>query len=214
MVTKTLSRGWIVLLVLFLVQLACGSSSSPAETPIQPAAVSPTQVPQPSPTTAVVEADVAIRQWASEAEASSEYGDSDWAAYQAAGAPDTPDCGDMKTAWAAANQNTIEWINVYFATPVYAAQINIVETYYPDQVTQVDLIDMEGKYVTIYMAPPQMVESPCPYTLTVAADEKTLVQGVRITIDQSVIGNWNEIDAVEIVGVPGEGIPVRPPVEP
>ena len=30
-----------------------------------------------------------------------------------------------------------------------------------------------------------------------------LVHGVRITVDQSVLGlGWNEIDAVELVGIP------------
>jgi hypothetical protein len=147
-----------------------------------------------------------IRQWAVEATASSEYGAERWAAFQAVGEPDTPECGDFDTAWASATSYTVEWIEVYYDVPVYATEINIVQTYHPDQVVQVDLIDLDGELVTIYTQEPEQIDEPCPYTLSIYADEgDVLAQGVRVTIDQSVLNlGWNEIDAVELVGVPGE----------
>ncbi|MCB9136567.1 MAG: hypothetical protein H6636_14175 [Anaerolineales bacterium] len=213
MKTRFFLRGLFVLLALILAQLACGALAPTEDqsSPTQPPAQAPTQAPSGG---SGVDVDNAIRQWGSEAVASSEYGSDDWAAKQATGAPDTKECGDMHTAWAAASQDTKEWLDVFFATPVYASEINIYETYYPNQVAEVDLIDMAGEYIQIYVAPPEMVDDPCPFTLTVGADGKTLVQGVRIVVDQTVVGNWNEIDAVEIVGVPGVGEPVRPTVAP
>ncbi|MEA3396827.1 MAG: NHL repeat-containing protein [Chloroflexota bacterium] len=153
-----------------------------------------------------------IRQWAVEAEASSQYGDPNWSAVQATGAPDTPECGDESTAWASWGSSSVEWINLYYETPVYITEINIVQTYNPDQVSQVDLIDMEGTFITVYTQEPEQVDDLCPYTLSILADQSdVLAQGVRITIDQSVLElGWNEIDAVEIVGIPGEGAAVRP----
>ena len=153
-----------------------------------------------------------IRQWAVEAEAGSQYGDPSWAALQATGAPDTPECGDVSTAWASLSGSAVEWINLYYETPVVISEINIVQTYNPDQVSQVDLIDMNGEYITIYTQEPAPVDEACPYTLSIIQGENELLaQGVRIVVDQSSLNmGWNEIDAVEIVGLPGEGIPTRP----
>jgi hypothetical protein len=211
--TRTVPQMLLVLLLLFPA-LACSFLSQPA----QPAQTSPTQVPptlvsQPSPTTAIGGPAEPIRQWAADADASSEYSNPDWAASQATGAPNTLGCGDIVTAWAAAGHDTVEWINLYYNTPIYPTEIHIIQTYIPDQVTQVDLINMQGQFVTVYTSQPRQVDSPCPYTLSVSVNRSDiLAQGVRITIDQSVLGlDWNEIDAVEIVGVPGVGTPVRPP---
>jgi len=145
-----------------------------------------------------------IRQWASEATASSEWGSTGWAAYQATGEPDAlhDGCYDSINAWAPAGSNTVEWIELTFDTPVIPSEINIIETYSPDQVVQVDVIDLQGGYTTVYTSSPQDLEDFCPYTLIVLPDVDFEVQAVKITIDQSIIGYWNEIDAVELVGYP------------
>lgn len=152
-----------------------------------------------------------IRQWASEALASSSYDEENWAASQATGEPDTLECGDFETAWASATSNSREWLIVYFPQPVYAVEVNLYETDNPDQVVSIELIDLQGQFVTVYTATPRRVET-CPYRLSVpTAFSGVLAQGVRVTIDQSLLSlGWNEIDAVEIVGAPGEGTPVRP----
>lgn len=190
MYKRAISHVLWILLPLLLALAACGTSNS-AETT------------QGAVNTSA--SSNAIRQWASRAEASSEYGSEDFSASQATGAPNTPDCGDAHTAWASLNQDSKETLNLYFALPVYATQINVVETYYPDQVAQVDLIDMEGKFVTVYTGQPQWLESPCPYTLSISVNkDDVLAQGVRLTVDQTIVQNWNEIDAIELVGTPGE----------
>lgn len=154
-----------------------------------------------------------IRQWASEAIASSAYGSEDWAAFQATGEPNTPKCGDYKTAWAAAGSYTREWLILYYPKPVYAVEVNIYQTYHPDQIVLVDLIDLQGIFVPVYTAEPRQ-SGTCPYILNIStAFSGVLAQGVRITIDQSILNlGWNEIDAVEVVGAPGEGTPLRPAV--
>ncbi|PWH17665.1 MAG: hypothetical protein DDG59_07760 [Anaerolineae bacterium] len=154
-----------------------------------------------------------IRQWASQAEASSQYGSEDWAAFQAVGEPNTADCGDYSTAWAAASSDTREWMMLFYPRPVYAVEVNIYQTYNPDQIVSVDLIDLSGNFVNVYTAEPRPIET-CPYILTLpTAFSGILAQGVRITIDQSLLNlGWNEIDAVEMIGAPGEGTPIRPKV--
>ncbi|MEA3397407.1 MAG: NHL repeat-containing protein, partial [Chloroflexota bacterium] len=210
-----------ILLSLTLVASAC-SGDVPTATPLPPTAtqvpptptsVSPTATPVPPP--ALTPTPEPLSQWATDAVASSQYSDPDWSALQAVGEPDTSDCGDYGTAWASASGNTVEWVDVYYDTPVYLTEIRIFQTYNPDQVAQVDLIDLDGQVVPLYTQEPHAVEQPCPYVLTIEVEQTDfLVQGVRITVDQSVLGlGWNEIDAVELVGAPGEGDAVRPIVE-
>lgn len=143
-----------------------------------------------------------IRQWAVSAVASSEYGDPSWAASQATGAPDTSTCGDYETAWASAASDTVEWIELSYDTPIYPTEVNIVQSYSPDQVISVEMIDAEGEYHAVYLGEPEE-KAECPYTLSIPVENADyLAVGVKITIDQSELGNWNEIDAVELVGVP------------
>jgi hypothetical protein len=199
-----------IVLVLLPAVLACSLFSQV----MQPTQAPTSAPPQSAPATAAGETRKPVRQWASAVEASSEYGTSDWAASQATGAPNTLECGDIETAWAAAGQDTSEWINLYFTTPVYPTEIRVIQTNNPDQVVQVDLIDMQGQFVTVYTGQPRQVENPCPFGLSIPVTRSDiLAQGVRITINQSVLNlGWNEIDAVEIAGMPGEGVPVRPPL--
>ncbi len=142
-----------------------------------------------------------IRQWASSAAASSQYGDPKWSASQATGAPDTFDCGDSINAWTASSPDTVEWLELRYDAPVYPSQVNIIQSNTPDQVASVDLLDTEGEYHSIYVGQPEgKVE--CPYTLPIpVADADYMAVGIKVTIDQSVIrAPWNEIDAVELVG--------------
>jgi hypothetical protein len=214
MKTKPVYTLLVFVLVLSLISLACqaltggneveptvetGGSEQPVEEKAEPTKALPTKVPQIAPTSNPQSAE--IRQWAVSATASSEYGSDDWSAMQATGAPDTPECGDYTTAWASSGSDTLEWIELIYATPVFPRQVIIHITYNPSQVTRVELLDEVGNYHQVFTANSHEV-AECPYILTldVPADLGVKVVGVRITIDQSVIGNWNEIDAVELVG--------------
>ena len=195
----------IFLIVLLSVSLACASFGGQTEAPpveVEPPIAAPVEVPQenPSPEPPVV-AGPEIRQWAVSATASSEYGSVDWSAAQATGAPDTPECGDWVTAWASSPSDSIEQIELSFATPVVPTQINIHESYNPNQVTMVEVKDLSGRYVQIFATVP-VQKADCPFVLTVnIPNVDFLVNAVRITINQSQLGvGWNEIDAVELVG--------------
>jgi sugar lactone lactonase YvrE len=132
------------------------------------------------------------------------------------GEPDTEECGDYTTAWASASGDSVEWLEVYYDTPVYVTEVNIVQTYNPDQVVEVELVSVDGEYESVYTQEPETVENPCPYVLGLESDPTDyLVQGLRITIDQSILGRgWNEIDAVEMIGIPGDDTVAQPSPEP
>jgi len=165
----------------------------------------------------VVEASerVLVRQWASSAAASSEYSDPDWAAKQATGAPDTPDCGDRETAWASMEPDTIDWLEVGYDSAVTPTEVNIYESHTPSQVALVELIDINGDYHEVYSAVPEM-KIDCPYILSIQIEDADFVAaGIKITVDQSVIElPWGEIDAVELVGYTESGEMAQKPAAP
>ena len=158
-----------------------------------------------------------IRQWASSATASSEYSSTDWSAEQATGAPDTPDCGDQETAWASMEGDGVDWLEVRYDIPVFPTEVNIYESHTPSQVSKVELVDSSGTYHAIYTAMPEMVFD-CPYVLSVQVDSADYqAVAVRVTVNQSVINlPWDEIDAVELVGLAeggGEHVEAEPEVD-
>ena len=141
-----------------------------------------------------------ISQWASAATASSEYSNPDWAAFQATGAPDTTECGDIETAWASASSSGVEWLDLSYDTPVIPMQINIYETNSPGFINEVEVLDEDGFYHTIWAGTPGAIED-CPrlFMITVTNVDFYVV-GVRVNLDQQDGGSWNEIDAVELIG--------------
>jgi hypothetical protein len=143
-----------------------------------------------------------IRQWASSASASSEFGSSDWSAQQAVGEPNTAACGDQITAWASADYDGVDWLDVGFATPVVPTQINIHESYTPGSIIKVEVRDTDGTFHTVWEDTPNSV-SQCPRVFTVNVSNIDFkVTSVLISVDQSVLADWDEIDAVELVGTP------------
>ncbi|MFL7792005.1 MAG: hypothetical protein AB8I69_07680 [Anaerolineae bacterium] len=196
------------ILTLALATLACGQASKVMSDVAGTLEATTIEAPEANEATAKPAATAkplqgdSIGQWATSAVASSEYGASDWSAMQATGAPDTPECGDQTTAWASATAGTEEWIELTYGTLVLPTQVNIYQTYYPNQVVKVELIDSASEYHAIYTGEPESTEQ-CPYVLSIPVKNADYsVAGVRITIDQAEIGNWNEIDAVELVGTP------------
>lgn len=192
----------IVIVLLAFAALACANLPTGSAQPTAPAVVSDPAQPTAVQPTAAQPTGATLRQWASRAEATTQYGEDAWSASQTTGAPNTPECGDFTTAWAAAQSNTVETLTVYYDTPVYVTQVNIHQSYNPNFVYTVDYIDMDDAVIPAYIGGVGVTES-CPYVLTITGDGPTdfLVQAVRITLDQTSAPSWNEIDAVELVGL-------------
>lgn len=147
----------------------------------------------------------AIRQWAIGAEATSQYGDTSWSAAQATGEPDTDTCGDITTAWASSNSTGQDTLTLEYAVAVIPQEISVYQTYNPGSIISISLITVDGETITLPDSadPPGNTECPGVFKLDVE-DVNQLVIGVIIELDQTIGGSWNEIDAVELVGVAGE----------
>ena len=142
-------------------------------------------------------------QWASRATASSQYGDPDWSAQQATGAPNTNECGDINTAWASAAPNGVDWLRLEYETPVVPKHIEVHESFSPGAINRVDVaISGGGETQTVYKADPTAVDT-CPFTLVIPiSDFQTKIGEVIVYLDQTNHPSWNEIDAVELIGTP------------
>jgi len=199
-----------------LISMSCmlfqaGQDIGETDTPVEAAQ----EEPQPAVEKSAPEPEgEMLRQWAISATASSEYANPDYAAFQATGQPDTTDeCGDFPTAWASAERTGVDWLELMFEKPVYPEQINIYQNNLPNQVVEVEALDTEGTYHTVYTHQPKVTN--CPYILDIdITDADYQAVGIRVTVDQSVLDptSWNEIDAVELVGryVGGE-VAIIPP---
>ena len=144
-----------------------------------------------------------IEQWAVAAEASSEYTDDSWSARQATGAADTPEAGDIKTAWAAASADVeAETLVLVYAQPVNPTGVEIYESYNPGAVARIEVLDPNtDDWVVVW----EGVADTAGEEIAVFSPQLTPVDfatdQVRLTLDEPLIPGWNEIDAVKLIGV-------------
>jgi hypothetical protein len=141
-----------------------------------------------------------LMQWASAATASSEYESDSWSAAQATGAPNVALCDDEASAWASAGPN-LDWLELQYQTPVRPLELRIYEVWAPGSIVKIEVKDAGGTYHTVYTASPK-TGIGCLRMLTVPITTFTEpISAVRLTVDQRISRNWNEIDAVQLLGI-------------
>jgi hypothetical protein len=86
---------------------------------------------------------------------------------------------------------------------VIPRQVNVYQVYNPGSIVNIAVVDAEtGDRIDLPNSIDAPGNTPCPGVFTVdISDINRPVSGVVIYLDQSVLGTWNEIDAVELVGV-------------
>lgn len=151
-----------------------------------------------------------ISQWASDVDGTSQYGSSDsadWGFDQATGEPDTKECADRTTAWASSSSTGRDILTVSFDTAVIPTEVNIVQTYNPGAIVQIDVANSDNPDLVLPIEnsadPVGNTDCPGVFTLDLSHVDEP-IDTIVIYLDQSLTGNWNEIDAVELVGVPAE----------
>lgn len=147
-----------------------------------------------------------ISQWASSASATSSYGvdGGAWSTDAVLGEPDVdPECRDDGKAWASKTKDEVAVLTLYYDQPVVPTEFDIYQTYNPGQISQIDLIDVDGTRHTMYQGDPAEADG-CPVQgFLREIDLGVVVNGIEITVDQSVLGTgWAEIDAVALIGYP------------
>lgn len=139
---------------------------------------------------------------------SSEWGNDSWSAAQVLGAPNTFGYGDISTAWAPKNRDgTLEYITVGFNTLVYASGATIRETSGNGFVYQVDAVDDMGGLHTVWSGTDTSLPgSPVDFALSWNITSY-LVKGLKIYTNTSHSGTWEEIDSIQLLGLPDAAVP-------
>lgn len=146
-----------------------------------------------------------VRQWASNVTGTSQYGDDSWSFEQAAGEPNTTVCGDETTAWASESSIGSDILVLEYDQLVQPTEINIYQTYNPGSIIFVEVADSTLEDAETYVLE-NSTDAPgntdCPGVFTIEiTEEMPPINTVLIYLDQTIGGSWNEIDAVELVGV-------------
>jgi hypothetical protein len=151
-----------------------------------------------------------LAQWASSATASSQYTTTEWSAGQATGPPNVAGCSDNPLAWASLGPGGVEWLELGFQDGVRPTEVRIYENFGVGSLVKVEVRAQSGAYHTVYTALPGSLACPRVLTIPVSGIED-FVNGVRLSFDQSVLQDWNEIDAVRLTGyLPGDWDYLRP----
>lgn len=143
-----------------------------------------------------------VEQFAASASATSERAQVAQGAVQAAGPPNTDGCGDFQTAWATGNPNDSASLTLLYAELVRPRGVRIYETFNPGFITRVEFVDIYGDVHAIYEASPQAI-GQCPFLREIAVnDVNTPGNKLVVYVNQAASANgWNEIDAVELLGI-------------
>lgn len=138
--------------------------------------------------------------WVLTATATTEYG-ADYSAQNVVGPPNVTGCVSGGGAWASSDPNGLDSLEVRFAEPLFATNINVYQNHQPGYITRIDLLDERGVSTQVYSGTAQL-NPTCPLKLTVPLSQTLFrITGAKITVDQRSGASWSEIDAVELVGV-------------
>lgn len=127
-----------------------------------------------------------------------------WGVEQLIGEPDTPNYGDVGSAWAPATQDgQQEWILVDFAEAVTPKSIEVYENHNPGALVKVSIFDALGREVVVWTGkdptqPPAMGGVSKIPVSTIWATKQ-----VKIYLDSPTVAGWNEIDAIGLVDSAG-----------
>lgn len=215
----------ITTLILAVALAACQKSEKTVEAPVAAApAATPAPAAEPPPQTdeqrelekkqallafGVMEdkfLNDARGQWASEAKASSTYGDSNGqtpsstnVVQNAVGAPDDK-------LWSNANTDKgFDWIEVGFATPVNATEVRVVlpRGQGIEAINKLELQDVDGKWVTVWEGlHNEKPDKRGDRSWFVRTFEKTSykAKAARVTYANNLHHDYKVVDAVQLVG--------------
>jgi hypothetical protein len=120
-----------------------------------------------------------------------------WGPEQATGPPDTPQPGDVQTAWASATEDgQDEWLLLEYAEPFAAEAVLVYETYNPGALCRVTVFRLDGEEVEVWKG-----KDPTPPNQAMGVSEVNFrvpfkTSRVKIYLDSKRVRGWNEIDAV------------------
>jgi hypothetical protein len=134
-----------------------------------------------------------------------------WSPQQAAGEPDTPTPGDQVTAWASQSPDGgTEWLVLRYAKPVIPREVDVYESCAPGALVRVTALTDAGEEVEAWSGTDPSASGPSPHTPGGVAISKVPLKvdfatdRIKIYLACDKVPNWNEVDAVGLIGDTGE----------
>lgn len=145
-----------------------------------------------------------LEQWAISATATSQFTPDGWSAQQVVGVPNVFGCGDDSFAWASEESDGVDSLTVRYGEPVVPTRIDIYETYNPGAIASITVTTENAEVIEVWSSLPQTT-TECPRLLRVPINGvEVAIDTVTINLDQTNHPSWNEIDAIQLVGLPEE----------
>jgi hypothetical protein len=142
-------------------------------------------------------------QWATDAKASSTFndakGNTSYSANQATGEPNVQTYSTTPQAWSSKTPDSgIEWLELTFAKPVRANAVRVRESSGSGALIKIEVFDEKGAAHTVWTG----ADSTKELNYLIAEFPKTafMTNRVKLTLATNVVGGWNQIDAVQLVG--------------
>ena len=142
-------------------------------------------------------------QWATDAKASSTFndakGNTSYSANQATGEPNVQAYSTTPQAWSSKTPDSgIEWLELTFSKPVHANAVRVRESSGSGAVIKIEVFDEKGAAHTVWSG----ADSTKELNYLIAEFPKTafMTNRVKLTLATNVVGGWNQIDAVQLVG--------------
>jgi len=142
-------------------------------------------------------------QWATDAKASSTFndakGNTSYSANQATGEPNVQAYSTTPQAWSSKTPDSgIEWLELTFAKPVRANAVRVRESSGSGALIKIEVFDEKGASHTVWSG----ADSTKELNYLIAEFPKTafMTNRVKLTLATNVVGGWNQIDAVQLVG--------------
>ena len=149
-----------------------------------------------------------LTQWATSAKATTEF--AGYPANNVAGVPDADGCRSPSGVWIPLHPVLVDSITLKYKTPVTPQKVNVYQNNFKNVVSTVQ-VSMDGiEWITIYEGDISLgIKGTCNSKknyddiLSIpVTDFSGLVAYVKVTVDQSVINNFAQIDAVSLLGTP------------
>lgn len=144
-----------------------------------------------------------------------------WLATQSLGAPNTDQYADLDTAWSPRHRNAAgdvqadEYISLGFNRPVKATGFVIHENYGSGFVRRVDAIDTDDQVHELWVGDDNSPSDLAAFSVSLDQPTDYLVKGLQIWVDTDHTSDWEQIDAVELIGwaAPETYLPLAPTLD-
>jgi len=126
-----------------------------------------------------------------------------WGPEQVVGPPNTPEAGDIPTAWApqSSQSSAEEWLHLGYEQPVEVAEVRVRETYNPGAISKIAAVMPDGRETVVWEGTEPAAQAPVDRSFPVPPGIQA--NQIKVYLDRQRSPGWNEIDAVELVGRDG-----------